>query len=160
MASLEWLNTPVSLRLRTIIFTPNAPVGKRWKVLVVSVSGYSMRAVALTTPIVAHRICACVLRVHVDRMDHPTWCCAGTSTAPCMGREAHELIAALPLGFAPCTFVLAHALPVSHLVTLGIPAVITSISVVSTSTYISTSSHTSRAPISSISLPALYHLRS
>ena len=38
MASLEWLNTPVSLRLRTIIFTPNAPVGKKWKVLVVSVS--------------------------------------------------------------------------------------------------------------------------
>ncbi|KAI0731315.1 hypothetical protein C8Q76DRAFT_613968 [Earliella scabrosa] len=34
MASLEWLNTPVSQRLRTIIFTPNAPVGKRWKVLV------------------------------------------------------------------------------------------------------------------------------
>ena len=37
MASLEWLNTPVSLRLRTVIFTPNAPVSKRWKVLVVSV---------------------------------------------------------------------------------------------------------------------------
>ncbi|KAH9940915.1 uncharacterized protein BXZ73DRAFT_98745 [Epithele typhae] len=34
MTSLEWLNTPVSLRLRAIIFTPNAPVGKRWKVLV------------------------------------------------------------------------------------------------------------------------------
>ncbi|RPD64241.1 hypothetical protein L226DRAFT_611821 [Lentinus tigrinus ALCF2SS1-7] len=34
MASLEWLNTPVSQRLRAIIFTPNAPVGKRWKVLV------------------------------------------------------------------------------------------------------------------------------
>ncbi|KAI1793542.1 hypothetical protein LXA43DRAFT_220516 [Ganoderma leucocontextum] len=34
MASLEWLNTPVSQRLRTIIFTPHAPVSKRWKVLV------------------------------------------------------------------------------------------------------------------------------
>ncbi|KAI0794037.1 hypothetical protein C8Q74DRAFT_554014 [Fomes fomentarius] len=34
MASLEWLNTPVSQRLRTIIFTQNAPVSKRWKVLV------------------------------------------------------------------------------------------------------------------------------
>ncbi|KAI0741568.1 hypothetical protein C8Q80DRAFT_1195009 [Daedaleopsis nitida] len=34
MSSLEWLNTPVSQRLRTIIFTPNAPVSKRWKVLV------------------------------------------------------------------------------------------------------------------------------
>ncbi|KAI0708848.1 hypothetical protein C8T65DRAFT_727508 [Cerioporus squamosus] len=34
MASLEWLNTPVSQRLRTIIFTPNAPVSKRWKALV------------------------------------------------------------------------------------------------------------------------------
>ncbi|KAI0788763.1 hypothetical protein C8Q75DRAFT_187847 [Abortiporus biennis] len=31
--SLEWLNTPVPLRLRTIIFTPNAPVSPRWKVL-------------------------------------------------------------------------------------------------------------------------------
>ncbi|EJF64124.1 hypothetical protein DICSQDRAFT_81142 [Dichomitus squalens LYAD-421 SS1] len=34
MASLEWLNTPVSQRLRTIIFTEQAPVSKRWKVLV------------------------------------------------------------------------------------------------------------------------------
>ncbi|KAM5534678.1 hypothetical protein V8D89_011690 [Ganoderma adspersum] len=34
MASLEWLNTPVSQRLRAIIFTSNAPVSKRWKVLV------------------------------------------------------------------------------------------------------------------------------
>ncbi|RDX48217.1 hypothetical protein K466DRAFT_532661 [Polyporus arcularius HHB13444] len=34
MTSLEWLNTPVSQRLRAIIFTPNAPVSKRWKALV------------------------------------------------------------------------------------------------------------------------------
>ena len=34
--SLEWLNTPVPLRLRTIIFTSNAPVSARWKVLLVS----------------------------------------------------------------------------------------------------------------------------
>ncbi|KAJ8489204.1 hypothetical protein ONZ51_g3054 [Trametes cubensis] len=34
MASLEWLNTPVSQRLRTIIFTSNAPVSKKWKVAV------------------------------------------------------------------------------------------------------------------------------
>ena len=40
MSSLEWLNTPVSLRLRTIIFTPNAPVSKKWKILVVSVSAW------------------------------------------------------------------------------------------------------------------------
>ncbi|KAI0705196.1 hypothetical protein BC835DRAFT_1410076 [Cytidiella melzeri] len=32
--SLEWLNTPVPLRLRTIIFTPNAPVSPRWKALI------------------------------------------------------------------------------------------------------------------------------
>ncbi|OSD02940.1 hypothetical protein PYCCODRAFT_1388999 [Trametes coccinea BRFM310] len=31
MASLEWLNTPISQRLRAIIFTPNAPVSKKWK---------------------------------------------------------------------------------------------------------------------------------
>jgi len=33
MESLEWLNTPVPLRLRAIIFTPNAPVSPRWKAL-------------------------------------------------------------------------------------------------------------------------------
>ncbi|KAL6298983.1 hypothetical protein BKA93DRAFT_743171 [Sparassis latifolia] len=32
--ALEWMNTPISLRLRTIIFTPNAPVSTRWKALV------------------------------------------------------------------------------------------------------------------------------
>ncbi|EKM49004.1 uncharacterized protein PHACADRAFT_179367 [Phanerochaete carnosa HHB-10118-sp] len=32
--SLEWLNTPIPLRLRTIIFTSNAPVSARWKVLI------------------------------------------------------------------------------------------------------------------------------
>ncbi|KAI0343064.1 hypothetical protein BDW22DRAFT_1228202 [Trametopsis cervina] len=32
--SLEWLNTPIPLRLRTIIFTSNAPVSARWKALV------------------------------------------------------------------------------------------------------------------------------
>ncbi|KIP08830.1 hypothetical protein PHLGIDRAFT_87704 [Phlebiopsis gigantea 11061_1 CR5-6] len=32
--SLEWLNTPVPLRLRTIVFTSNAPVGARWKILI------------------------------------------------------------------------------------------------------------------------------
>ncbi|PSR90584.1 hypothetical protein PHLCEN_2v4877 [Hermanssonia centrifuga] len=32
--SLEWLNTPIPLRLRTIIFTPNAPVSGRWKALI------------------------------------------------------------------------------------------------------------------------------
>lgn len=30
IATLEWLNTPIPLRLRTIIFTPNAPVSTRW----------------------------------------------------------------------------------------------------------------------------------
>ncbi|KAI0372709.1 hypothetical protein BV20DRAFT_939323 [Pilatotrama ljubarskyi] len=30
MSSLEWLNTPLSQRLRTMIFTPNAPVSKKW----------------------------------------------------------------------------------------------------------------------------------
>ncbi|KAI0629139.1 hypothetical protein C8Q77DRAFT_307988 [Trametes polyzona] len=34
MSSLEWLNTPISQKLRAIIFTPNAPVSKRWKVAV------------------------------------------------------------------------------------------------------------------------------
>ncbi|KAI0644214.1 hypothetical protein C8Q79DRAFT_974734 [Trametes meyenii] len=34
MSSLEWLNTPLSQRLRTIIFTPNAPVSKKWKIAV------------------------------------------------------------------------------------------------------------------------------
>ncbi|KAI0923955.1 hypothetical protein AcW1_006757 [Taiwanofungus camphoratus] len=34
ISALEWMNTPVSLRLRTIIFTPNAPVSARWKALV------------------------------------------------------------------------------------------------------------------------------
>ncbi|KAI0766602.1 hypothetical protein BD413DRAFT_480841 [Trametes elegans] len=34
MSSLEWLNTPTLKRLRTIIFTPNAPVSKKWKVAV------------------------------------------------------------------------------------------------------------------------------
>ncbi|KAK7687886.1 hypothetical protein QCA50_009105 [Cerrena zonata] len=33
VASLEWLNTPIPLRLRAIIFTSDAPVNKRWKVL-------------------------------------------------------------------------------------------------------------------------------
>lgn len=32
--SLEWLNTPIPLRLRTIIFTSNAPVSARWKALI------------------------------------------------------------------------------------------------------------------------------
>ncbi|KAI0820325.1 hypothetical protein BC628DRAFT_1330500, partial [Trametes gibbosa] len=32
MSSLEWLNTPISQKLRTIIFTSNAPVSHRWKV--------------------------------------------------------------------------------------------------------------------------------
>ncbi|GJE91180.1 hypothetical protein PsYK624_073290 [Phanerochaete sordida] len=32
--SLEWLNTPIPLRLRTIIFTHNAPVSVRWKLLI------------------------------------------------------------------------------------------------------------------------------
>ena len=35
--SLEWLNTPIPLRLRTIIFTSNAPVSTRLKALIVSV---------------------------------------------------------------------------------------------------------------------------
>ncbi|OBZ74146.1 hypothetical protein A0H81_05922 [Grifola frondosa] len=34
ISSLEWLNTPASLRLRAIIFTPNAPVSRRWKAIV------------------------------------------------------------------------------------------------------------------------------
>lgn len=34
--SLEWLNTPIPLRLRTIIFTSNAPVSARLKALIVS----------------------------------------------------------------------------------------------------------------------------
>ncbi|KAI8974521.1 hypothetical protein BD414DRAFT_468037 [Trametes punicea] len=34
MASLEWLNTPISQRLRAIIFTPHAPVSKKWKIAV------------------------------------------------------------------------------------------------------------------------------
>ncbi|KAH9852024.1 hypothetical protein C2E23DRAFT_731724 [Lenzites betulinus] len=37
MSSLEWLNTPISQKLRTIIFTPNAPVSNRWKVAVRSI---------------------------------------------------------------------------------------------------------------------------
>ncbi|KAF7794243.1 hypothetical protein EIP86_005375 [Pleurotus ostreatoroseus] len=32
--SLEWLNTPVPRRLRTIIFTPDAPVSRAWKAAV------------------------------------------------------------------------------------------------------------------------------
>ncbi|CCM01819.1 uncharacterized protein FIBRA_03887 [Fibroporia radiculosa] len=34
IATLEWLNTPVSLRLRAIIFTTNAPVSSEWKMLI------------------------------------------------------------------------------------------------------------------------------
>ncbi|KZT09930.1 uncharacterized protein LAESUDRAFT_810261 [Laetiporus sulphureus 93-53] len=34
MSALEWLNIPVSSRLRTIIFTSNAPVSFRWKALI------------------------------------------------------------------------------------------------------------------------------
>ncbi|KAH9941511.1 hypothetical protein B0H21DRAFT_869640 [Amylocystis lapponica] len=34
IGALEWLNTPVSKRLRTIIFTSNAPVSAQWKALV------------------------------------------------------------------------------------------------------------------------------
>ncbi|EIW58769.1 uncharacterized protein TRAVEDRAFT_29249 [Trametes versicolor FP-101664 SS1] len=37
MSSLEWLNTPLSQKLRTIIFTPNAPISNRWKVAVRSI---------------------------------------------------------------------------------------------------------------------------
>ncbi|OJT02882.1 hypothetical protein TRAPUB_6552 [Trametes pubescens] len=36
MSSLEWLNTPLSQKLRTIIFTPKAPISNRWKAVVVS----------------------------------------------------------------------------------------------------------------------------
>ncbi|CAL1715064.1 unnamed protein product [Somion occarium] len=34
VASLEWLNTPIPLRLRAIIFTRDAPVDARWKALI------------------------------------------------------------------------------------------------------------------------------
>ncbi|KZT63908.1 hypothetical protein DAEQUDRAFT_699552 [Daedalea quercina L-15889] len=34
IAELEWLDTPLSARLRTIIFTSNAPVSSQWKAIV------------------------------------------------------------------------------------------------------------------------------
>ncbi|OCH87386.1 hypothetical protein OBBRIDRAFT_806092 [Obba rivulosa] len=34
VSALEWLNTPLSLRLRTILFTPHAPVSARLKALI------------------------------------------------------------------------------------------------------------------------------
>ncbi|TFY58966.1 hypothetical protein EVJ58_g6072 [Rhodofomes roseus] len=34
ITELEWLNTPLSARLRTIIFTSNAPVSSRWKAFI------------------------------------------------------------------------------------------------------------------------------
>ena len=77
MASLEWLNTPVSQRLRTIIFTEQAPVSKRWKVLVVShtfVAKPTQEDVVLSDLFAAHHICARLLRVPVDRLDHRPWC--------------------------------------------------------------------------------------
>lgn len=50
--SLEWLNTPVPLRLRTIVFTSNAPVGARWKILIVSVvSSHALAPLGSSTPL-------------------------------------------------------------------------------------------------------------
>ena len=48
VASLEWLNTPIPLRLRTIIFTSNAPVSTRWKALVVSIARKAEGSFVLT----------------------------------------------------------------------------------------------------------------
>ncbi|CDO75238.1 hypothetical protein BN946_scf185036.g2 [Trametes cinnabarina] len=58
MASLEWLNTPISQRLRAIIFTPNAPVSKKWKVAVVSLPPFVRLITApahISCPIISGR---------------------------------------------------------------------------------------------------------
>ncbi len=96
MASLEWLNTPVSQRLRTIIFTPNAPVSKRWKVLVVSRSSVSRptsarRGVEPPVLFAAHHLRTRILCVHVDSMDHTSRCCTRTPTTTGLGRASYEL---------------------------------------------------------------------
>ncbi|EMD38922.1 hypothetical protein CERSUDRAFT_151674 [Gelatoporia subvermispora B] len=44
VSALEWLNTPLSLRLRTIIFTSNAPVSTRWKALIRSLFAFAFLA--------------------------------------------------------------------------------------------------------------------
>ena len=92
MDSLEWLNTPVSQRLRTIIFTPNAPVSKRWKVLVVSVYTCNLICTcSLTKSYTAHRVCPRSLRLYMDRMDYPAGSSACAQTATGVGRASHEL---------------------------------------------------------------------
>lgn len=44
ISSLDWLNTPLSLRLRTIIFTPHAPVSARWKALIRTLFAFALFA--------------------------------------------------------------------------------------------------------------------
>ena len=47
---------------------------------------------ALTTPLSAHRLRPCLLRLHVDCVDHPSWRRARSSGTPHVGQPPHELI--------------------------------------------------------------------
>ncbi len=92
MTSLEWLNTPVSQRLRAIIFTPNAPVSKRWKALVVSQHpGCSSHTRVLIDWTSAHHLRSGSLRLYMDRIYNSPGSSARAQTTISVGRASHEL---------------------------------------------------------------------